>query len=815
MSDIATHKGAQQELAETDARFRTVLNQASVGVVQTDATGRMTMVNQRWCQMLGYSESELLGMSLAGVTDPATLEPTLAAVRRLAEGGSDFDIEKRYLRKDGSLLWASSSVNALRTPEGEYLGLVAVVLDITEQHRRQALAHGQKQAFELALNGAPINAVLEILARAAQEQSADSARVAIFFVDGEASCLRFGAAVGMPESYTRAIDGFPIGPQFPSCGMAAYTGQTVIVRDVAQDPLWAPYLHLAQDAAFRACWSFPIRSFGGKVLGTLALYHTRPCEPDSRDLEFVSLLADTAAVLIARHRDITERKRAEDAFARLTAQSEQRRRLYETILLNTPDLIYVFDLDHRFTYANEALLEVWGRTWDDAIGKNCLELGYEPWQAAMHDREIEQVIATKQPIRGEVPFAGTHGRRIYDYVFGPVLGVDGEVEAITGTTRDITEHKQAEELLREADRRKDEFIATLAHELRNPLAPLRNGLQVMKVAGSNGETIEQCRAMMERQLTQLVRLVDDLMDVSRINNGKMDLRLERIAISAVIESAVETSRPLIDARRHQLTFVLPSEPLFVDGDLTRLAQVVANLLNNAAKYTEPGGQIAITVESRNSQVVMRVRDSGVGIPASMLPSIFDMFMQVEHPLSRTQGGLGIGLTLAQRLVEMHGGSIGVSSDGAGKGSEFTVRLPLPADVTSALSHGSKSAPTRAPPTPRRILVADDNRDAADSLAVLLRLAGHDVSVVNDGLEALEKANAVRPEVIFMDIGMPKLNGYDTARRIREQPWGKRIHLVALTGWGQEEDKRRAMESGFQHHLMKPVEFAALERVLPP
>ena len=458
---------------------------------------------------------------------------------------------------------------------------------------------------------------------------------------------------------------------------------------------------------------------------------------------------------------------------------------------------------------------MWGRTWDDAIGKNCLELGYEPWQAAMHDREIEQVIATKQPIRGEVPFAGTHGRRIYDYVFGPVLGVDGEVEAITGTTRDITEHKQAEELLREADRRKDEFIATLAHELRNPLAPLRNGLQVMKVAGSNGETIEQCRAMMERQLTQLVRLVDDLMDVSRINNGTMDLRLERIAISAVIESAVETSCPLIDARRHQLSVVLPSEPLFVDGDFTRLAQVVANLLNNAAKYTEPGGQIAITVESQNSQVVMRVRDSGVGIPASMLPSIFDMFMQVEHPLSRTQGGLGIGLTLAQRLVEMHGGSIAVTSDGAGKGSEFTVRLPLPANVTSALSHGSNSAPTRAPPTPRRILVADDNRDAADSLAVLLRLAGHDVSVVNDGLEALEKANAVRPEVIFMDIGMPKLNGYDTARRIREQPWGKRIHLVALTGWGQEEDKRRAMESGFQHHLMKPVEFAALERVLPP
>ncbi len=285
--------------------------------------------------------------------------------------------------------------------------------------------------------------------------------------------------------------------------------------------------------------------------------------------------------------DVTEWKQAEEELARVTDESERFKRLYETILSNTPDLAYVFDLDHKFTYANEVLLRLWGRTWEEAIGKTCLELGYEPWHAAMHDREIEEVKATRKSIRGEVPFSGTVGRRIYEYILVPVLGADGEVEAVAGTTRDVTERKESEEALREADRKKDDFLALLAHELRNPLAPIRNGLQVMRLAEGDEAAVAEAQAMMERQLGHMVRLIDDLLDVSRITRNKMELRRGRVSLADVVRSAVEAANPAIQALGHELTIVLPPAPLMLDADLTRLAQVFSNLLSNSAKYT-PG-----------------------------------------------------------------------------------------------------------------------------------------------------------------------------------------------------------------------------------
>jgi PAS domain S-box-containing protein len=395
----------------------------------------------------------------------------------------------------------------------------------------------------------------------------------------------------------------------------------------------------------------------------------------------------------------------------------------------------------------------------------------------------------------------------------------GERAGFATVSRDITERKRLEDELRklaadlsEADRRKDEFLATLAHELRNPLAPIRNGLQIMRLSGDRGEAVTTARVMMERQMGQLVRLVDDLLDVSRISRGKLELRMARVELGAVINGAVETSRPLIDAGGHELELSLPKEPLFVQADVTRLGQVFSNLLNNAAKYSEQGGRIWLGAERTDGEVVVRVRDDGVGIPHEMLGRVFELFTQVDRSLEKSQGGLGIGLTLVKRLVEMHGGSVEARSDGHGRGSEFIVRLPLSQDAEEQLAPagGDKAVPRGEG---LRILLADDNLDSADSLAMMLQIAGHQTRTARDGVEALELVTSFRPDVVLLDIGMPRLNGYETCRRIREQSGAEAPVLIALTGWGQDEDRRRSLEAGFDHHFVKPVDPAAIQELV--
>ncbi len=383
---------------------------------------------------------------------------------------------------------------------------------------------------------------------------------------------------------------------------------------------------------------------------------------------------------------------------------------------------------------------------------------------------------------------------------------------LTGIAQDITARKQAEEAFKEADRRKDEFLATLAHKLRNPLAPIRNSVQIMKLAGKNSEVAEQDRQTIERQLQQMVRLVDDLLDVSRITRNKIELRKERVALSSVVQSAVETSRPLIEASGHALTVTLPPQTVWLNAGLTRVAQVISNLLNNAAKYTEKGGHIWLTVKRQGGHVVIRVKDTGIGIPAPMLSKVFDLFTQLDRSLERSQGGLGVGLTLVRRLIEMHGGSIEARSEGPGMGSEFIVRLPVVLALVGEQPADSSDEPVGSTAR-RRILVVDDNPDSATSLAMMLKLMGNDTQTAYDGLEALDVAAAFRPDVILLDIGMPKLNGYDAARRIRAQPWGKNMVLVALTGWSQEEDRRKSKDAGFDTHMVKPVDYAALMNLL--
>ncbi len=374
-------------------------------------------------------------------------------------------------------------------------------------------------------------------------------------------------------------------------------------------------------------------------------------------------------------------------------------------------------------------------------------------------------------------------------------------DAIEGY-RGIESLKRVERELRELDQRKNEFLATLAHELRNPLAPLRNGLEVLRLAGGGGEMGEKARAMMERQLRQMVRLVDDLLDVSRISRGRIELRREEIELATVLRNAIETSQPLMTERGHAFEADIPAAKVTLDADMTRLSQVFWNLLINAAKYTPNGGRIALTVEILDRAVAVTVRDDGVGIPPDMLPRVFDMFTQVDRSLEKTQGGLGIGLSIAKRLVEMHGGTIEVSSAGNGTGSEFTVRLPARVEAAAATQ-----------PARRRILVADDNEDAALTLSMLLEAFGNEVRVAHDGAQAVDLAESFRPDAILLDIGMPKLNGYEACERIRLQPGGAQAYIVALTGWGGEDDKDRARSAGFDRHLVKPIDPNVLEKLM--
>ena len=552
----------------------------------------------------------------------------------------------------------------------------------------------------------------------------------------------------------------------------------------------------AIDTAIRERGIFDLEHRVIRADGTLGWTHSRALPILGENGQIVEWVGTAA--------DVTERRAVAAALA-------QQRRLYEAILTNTPDLAYVWNLQHRFIYANEGLLHMWGKTWDEAIGKNCLELGYEPWHAEMHGREIEQVKATKLPVRGEVPFNGTLGRRTYDYLLVPVFDANGNVEAVAGTTRDVTERKQLESSLVEADRRKDEFLATLAHELRNPLAPIRNAVHLLKQPDADAGTIDHARSLIERQLQHLMRLVDDLLEVSRITLGQVNLRSERVNLRSVLEDAFEALAPAARARAHRMTFDIAPEELPVMGDTTRLSQVFQNLLDNAVKYTPERGEISLRAARQGEQVEISVRDNGIGVPVELQTRIFDLFTRVHPSDPIKSSGLGIGLALARQLVELHQGTLEVRSGGAGGGSEFTVTLPLAAPAVAA-THDTQAGNAR--PTARtRVLVVDDNRDAAESLTMILQMSGHEAETAFSGAQALERVGVFKPDVVLTDIGMPGMDGYEVARRLRADPATRDLRIIALTGWGQAQDKERALAAGFNRHLTKPVDPEELDSLL--
>jgi signal transduction histidine kinase/CheY-like chemotaxis protein len=403
------------------------------------------------------------------------------------------------------------------------------------------------------------------------------------------------------------------------------------------------------------------------------------------------------------------------------------------------------------------------------------------------------------------------GARYYEWLLNRVPLVDGG-HGVVCYLRDISADVVARLKLEEADRRKDEFLATLSHELRNPLAPIRNAAEVMAAPNLSEDKLLWARRVIQRQVKHMAWLLDDLLDVARITQGKLQLKRDLVTLPGIVDTAVETARPLLESRNHKLQVKLPAEQVVLDADALRVSQILANLLTNAAKYTDPGGRIELRAEIEGELLRMSVKDNGIGIPGKALPELFTLFSQVEASAARSEGGLGIGLALVKGLVELHGGTVAADSAGSGQGSEFIVHLPL---VPPSLAASAKLVPDKPSvrAVGRRVLIADDNRDAADSLATLLQLSGHEVRVAYGGAAALSLAQTFRPEFALLDIGMPDLNGYRVAEALRAEPWGAAPYLVALTGWGQDEEKRKALAAGFDAHLTKPIELEQLTRLL--
>ena len=511
-------------------------------------------------------------------------------------------------------------------------------------------------------------------------------------------------------------------------------------------------------------------------------------------------------------RDVTDRKRAEEALR----TSEAR---FRALMEQAPFSVQILSPDGRTVQVNKAWSELWGVTLEDIGEYNMLEDPQLEAKAVLSyiRRAFAGEAVAVPPIRydpretlPDIVHRDDPARWVSAVAY-PLKDDHGRPREIVLVHQDVTAQTRAEEGLRDADRRKDEFLATLAHELRNPLAPISNSLQILKMPRIDAATAQHTRDIIERQVQHLARLVDDLLDVSRVMRGRIDLRKEPVELATVITGAVETARPLIDGRNHRLHISMSPDSMVLHADPVRLAQVFGNLLTNAAKYTEPNGHIAVSVAPVGGYAVVTIRDDGIGIAPDVVEHIFELFVQADDAIDRAQGGLGIGLTLAKTLVEMHEGSISVSTQGNGMGSEFTVRLPLLDAAVDTAGTAEPAFPTAS--TTLKVLVVDDNRDAAESLSLLLGLQGHDVCTSHDGNSAIAAARTFRPHLVLLDIGMPGMNGYEVARHLRQIPELNDVVLAALTGWGQPEDRQRSRAAGFDQHLVKPVTPDALQGVL--
>jgi PAS domain S-box-containing protein len=765
--DITERKEAEASVQRSGEFVRSVLDSLPALVVVLDRDGVVTTANEPWQRLVRESGADPAAVSIGA--------NYLDVCRRAAKAGDRFaqaaldalEAVRSGQRREAALeypcptpdreQWFQMDVRRLHADGG---GMVVSHLDITE--RKQA------------------EAVLE----RTRDQLAEGQRIAHL---GSWEYLAATRATVWSDEQKRI---YGLDPAQPSPDYATMLRQHIHPDD-------APELDRCFRTALENRAPFANENRIVRPDGTVRwIYNQAQPYFDNHG----HLLRYVGATL-----DITERKQAEDA---LLESRQQLERALEAGQLG------FWDWD-----VPSGRMQLGGQ-WAAMLGYDPFEIEpqVQAWEQLIHPDEKASVKAIlSNHLEGRTHFYECeHRMRHKDGSWrwildrGQVVARDAEGRAVRaiGTHTDVTARREAEDALREADRRKDEFLATLAHELRNPLAPIRTALQVFRKTVASNPTTDRLLAMMDRQMTHLVRLVDDLLEVSRITRGKIELRKERIALGTVIQHALETSRPLIEARHHGLEVSLPPEPLPVEADSVRLTQVFANLLNNAAKYTEPGGTLRVGVARHGDEVEVSIRDSGVGIAPDLLPRVFDLFTQADLSLERSQGGLGIGLALVRHLVAMHGGTVTARSEGPGRGSEFVVRLPMFVEPSTVQA---LSDPTDSPTavTPRRILIIDDNRDAAESLGELLTLIGHETRLAHDGETGLQVVEDFRPELVLLDLGMPRMDGFETCRQLRAQPWGRGIHIVALSGWGQDEDRRKTRAAGFDAHLVKPVDVDAL------
>ncbi|WP_437672263.1 PAS domain S-box protein [Sorangium sp. So ce131] len=790
-------KAAAAALQEREAEYRTLFEAAAAGSAEVELpTGQLIRVNQKFCEMTGYTREELTrGMTLADLTHPDDRADHQAAVERLERGEiPEYQFEKRYVRKDGTLLWVHVTDSVVRRAAGRPARLLAVVQDITARKRaeeRLRLLYAVGEATRSAVD--PRDVMTATTRLLGEHLKATRCAYAGVEPDNDQFTIHEDwAAHGAPSSAgTYSLDRF--GPR-AAADMRA--GRTLVVRDMDREVAPSEGANMFNALGIKAIVCCPLVK-GGRLVAMMAVHQAAPRDWLPEEITTVEEVVERSWAHIERVRAEVERTR----FALLAE--------------NAHDFVGIAGPDLSPLYVNQAGMALVGLdSADEFRATKVLDFFFPEDHPTIRDEFLPRV-AREGAAEIEVRFRHFKTGEPIWMTYGVVALRDtsGRLTGFATVSRNITARRRAEEALKEADRRKDEFLAILAHELRNPLAPIRTGLQTLKRVPADGPEAERTLAIMERQLAHMVRLIDDLLDVSRITRGKIDLRKERIDLETVIENAVEASRPLIEAGRHQLSVALPDEPLWLDADLTRLAQVVSNLINNAAKYTPDGGRIDVSVRREEREALVVVKDSGVGISGEMLPRVFEMFAQANRTLERAHGGLGIGLTLVHRLVEMHGGTVQVESEGPNRGSTFTARLPLLDAPAPARAEAPENGRAEAKVAGKRVLVVDDNRDGAETLALLLEIFGHDTQIAYDGPGALEAVQTFRPDVAFLDIGLPGFSGYEVARRLREDPALRSTVLVALTGWGAEEYRQKSREAGFDFHLTKPVEAAQVNAIL--
>lgn len=810
-SILLARRRAEEALRKQSEWLRVTLSSIGDAVISTDADSRITFMNVVAESLTGWPQGEALGRPLQDVfhivNERSRTRVANPALRVLSEGNiAGLANHTILISRDGSEWPIDDSAAPIRNDQGEVAGVVLVFRDITERKREEAAEAERTRLVAVRADVSTALASGQATPAALQQccealvRHLDVAFAGIWTINDADKVLESQAHAGLNTHLNGPASRVPLG-EF-NIGRIASTREPYLTNAVPDDPNvsnreWATLEGMTAFAGY------PLM-VEDRVVGVVAMFAVRALTEGV--LTELAPLADAIAQYI-------DRRQAAESF-------RQKAEFHRVTLASIGDAVLTTDANGDVTYLNAVAQTLTGWKYQDARGKPLTMvfniINQETRQRV--ENPVERVLRESKVVglTNHTILIGEDGaERPIDDSAAPIQDDDGRVVGVVLVFHDITDRRRSEEALKIADRRKNEFLAMLAHELRNPLAPIRNALEIVRLTRGNEEAVQSVFEIIERQIGQMVRLVDDLLDVNRISQGKIELRRERVELSSVIHQAVETCRPTLESARHELTVMLPAQAVYLYADPMRLAQAFSNLLNNSCKYTDAGGQISVTAEVQGSDVLVVVKDTGIGIPADMLRNVFDIFAQVDRSLERSRGGLGIGLTLVKELVEMHGGRVEARSEGPGKGSEVIVHLPFSEQLAEQIAEKPKCDDQEAKlPLARRILVVDDNQDSAESLVILLRTAGHEVHTASDGLEAVDLAVALCPDVVLLDIGLPKLNGYEAARRIREQLRSRQpMLLVALTGWGQEEDRRRSTAAGFDHHLTKPVEFSTLKKLI--